>query len=252
MMTKSIKLTNFFMENRKVALAFSGGTDSSLLLSYGKQANCDIRPYFVKAAFQPEFELDDAKRLCEELGIGLSVIELDIFTCEEVIKNPKNRCYFCKQQIFSNLIERAKKDGYSTIIDGTNASDDSADRPGMLALKELSVLSPLKECGISKDEVRALSRQAGLFTADKPSYACLATRIPTGTKITGIALEAAENSEKRLLELGFSNLRVRVLGNMAKLQVPKEQFDKAIGMNDQIVDALSEYFTDVVLDLKPR
>ena len=177
-------LQEFFTEHPKAALGFSGGVDSSYLLYAGIKAGADIRPYFIKTAFQPEFELEDAKRLCAQLGAELYIIELDALTNPDVVKNPANRCYYCKTGLFGTLQQRAKADGYTVLLDGTNASDDAGDRPGMKALTEMSVLSPLRLCGLSKAQIRELSREAGLFTWDKPAYACLATRVPTGEAIT--------------------------------------------------------------------
>ena len=125
------------------------------------------------------FEYNDAMRLAEQIGARVRVIEVDVLADERVRQNPSNRCYYCKQAIFGNILRAAAEDGYTLILDGTNASDDEGDRPGMKALKELQVRSPLRECGLTKDMIRQLSRQAGLFTWDKPAYACLATRIRT-------------------------------------------------------------------------
>ena len=140
--------------------------------------------YFIKTAFQPAFELEDAKRLCAQLGAELSIIELDALANPDVAKNPANRCYYCKTGLFGALQKRALEDGYTVLLDGTNASDEAGDRPGMQALSELHVLSPLRLCGLTKSQIRELSREAGLFTWDKPAYACLATRIPTRQRIT--------------------------------------------------------------------
>ena len=173
-------LEQFFQENPRCALGFSGGVDSAYLLYAGVKAGADIRPYFIKTAFQPSFELADAQKLAEGLGVEVTVLELDALADPRVAANPADRCYFCKQNLFRTLKERAIADGYPVLLDGTNASDEAGDRPGMRALAELSVRSPLRECGLTKAEIRARSREAGLFTWDKPAYACLATRVPAG------------------------------------------------------------------------
>ena len=164
-----MNLNEFFAEHPKAALAFSGGTDSAFLLYAGKRAGADIRPYFVRSQFQPEFEYQDALRLCRELGAELTVLELDALADPQVTANPANRCYFCKVGLFGTLARRALADGYTVLLDGTNASDDAGDRPGMKALQELQVLSPLRLCGLTKAEIRRQSREAGLFTWDKPA-----------------------------------------------------------------------------------
>ena len=137
-------LSEFFKEHPRAALAFSGGADSSYLLYAARQAGAQVQPYFVKTAFQPQFELHDAQRLCDELGVELMVLYRDVLSHDEVCKNPADRCYHCKRVIFEALLEQAARDGYDVVLDGTNASDDAGDRPGMRALAELCVYSPLR------------------------------------------------------------------------------------------------------------
>lgn len=246
-------LENFFERNRKLALAFSGGTDSAYLLAQGLRRGCDLRPYFVKTVFQPRFELEDARRLCAQLDVGLTVIELDILACERVAANPADRCYHCKNAIFRVLIDRAAADGFPLVIDGTNASDDAADRPGMRALQQLGVVSPLRLCGITKDDVRRRSAALGLFTASKPSYACLSTRVPTGVPVEAEALARVERGEEALRALGFSDLRLRLMdGRGARLQLPEDQMACAVEKWREIRAALGPDFEMITLDLKPR
>lgn len=245
-------LKQFFDENPKVALGFSGGVDSSYLLYAGVHYGAKIRPYYIKTAFQPQFELDDAKRLCAVLGVEMTVIELDILSNTVVAANPSDRCYYCKTELFGALKKRAVEDGYRVLIDGTNASDDAGDRPGMRALTEMEVRSPLRECGITKPEVRRLSKEAGLFTWDKPAYACLATRIPSGKQITAEVLSQVEMAENALFALGFTDFRVRVLEGMARIQVPSGQMAKMIEMREEVCGAVGKYFKGVMLDLAGR
>ena len=179
-----MELKEFFAAHPKIALAFSGGVDSAYLLYAAKQLGAEVRAYYVKTAFQPQFELDDAKRLAEALHADMTVLLVDILSDTRVAANPANRCYFCKKSIFSSILHAVSADGFTTLIDGTNASDDAGDRPGMQALRELKVYSPLRDCGLTKADVRRLSKEAGLFTWNKPAYACLATRIPAETPIT--------------------------------------------------------------------
>ena len=247
-----MKLKEFFEKYPRVALGFSGGVDSAYLLYAGKKYGADIRPYFIKTAFQPEFELRDAHRLTEELGIELTVVEYDILAETQVAQNPPNRCYYCKSALFGALKQQALKDGYEILLDGTNASDDASDRPGIKAIREMRVLSPLRECGLTKDEIRILSREAGLFTWEKPSYACLATRIPTGEPVSGELLKRIERSEDALSALGFSDFRVRVVHNAARIQLSKGQFEQAAQDRERILSALKPYFPAVLLDLETR
>ena len=247
-----MELKVFFEENSKVALAFSGGVDSAYLLYAAVSFGADVKAYYVKTPFQPAFEYEDALRLSRELGAEMVTIHLDVLSDNSIVENPKNRCYFCKNRIFNAILERAKADGYSLIIDGTNASDDAADRPGMVALKELSVRSPLRECGLTKAEIRKLSKEANLFTHDKPAYACLATRIPTGTPITAEKLAITERNEGFLRSLGFTDFRIRFMGTAAKLQITEKELPLLLENREAIWEKLKNDYTDVLLDLEVR
>lgn len=243
----------FFAENRKMALAFSGGVDSAYLLYAARSAGCDVHAYFVKSPFQPRFELEDAQRLARQLDIPLTVAELDILALPQAAENGPRRCYYCKRAIFSRLWELARADGYSLLADGTNASDDQGDRPGMQALAELGVRSPLRECGLDKARIRALSREAGLFTSGKPAYACLATRIPAGTPITPQLLAQTEQGEALLERMGFWDFRLRYFHGAARLQLPAGQLARALECRAELEQSLREMgYGEVLLDLRPR
>lgn len=245
-------LKQFFQENPRCALGFSGGVDSAYLLYAGVKAGADIRPYFIKTAFQPAFELADAQKLAEGLGVEVTVLELDALADPQVAANPEDRCYYCKQNLFRTLKDRAIADGYPVLLDGTNASDEAGDRPGMRALAELSVRSPLRECGLTKAEIRACSREAGLFTWDKPAYACLATRVPAGETITADILARVEGAEDALFRLGYTDFRVRVFHGATRLQLPRGQMERAVREAEELRQALKPYFTPILLDLEGR
>ena len=256
-----MNLEDFFNQHRRVAIAFSGGLDSAYLLYAAKQYAEEVRADYVNSAFQPAFEFEDAKRLADELNIKLCVIPINVLENKKVVENPANRCYYCKQVIFSKIIEQAAADGFTELLDGTNASDDSADRPGMKALQELKVMSPLRECGLTKSQIRQLSKEAGLFTWNKPSYACLATRLQTGSKITNERLEVTEKAEDYLMELGFKNFRVRMLNNptdpfnslpFAKLEISEKDLPLFLENHDKILARLKENYNKVLLDLEMR
>ena len=255
-----MNLEDFFNQHRRVAIAFSGGVDSAYLLYAAKKYAEELCAYYVKSAFQPAFEFEDAKRLTNELGIKLCVISINVLENKKVIENPPDRCYYCKQVIFSKIIEHASIDGFSELLDGTNASDDSGDRPGMKALKELKVLSPLRECELTKTQIRQLSKEAGLFTWNKPSYACLATRLPVGSKITNERLEVTEKTEDYMMSLGFNNFRVRMLeppasltaAPIAKLELTKEQLPLLLQKHEEILSELKKDYSKVFLDLETR
>ena len=245
-------LQEFFTEHPKAALGFSGGVDSSYLLWAAVNAGADIAPYYIQTAFQPAFELEDAQRLCAQIGVKLNVIRLDALADPRVAANPSNRCYYCKVGLFGALRARAKADGYDLLLDGTNASDDAGDRPGMKALREMEVRSPLRECGLTKAMIRQESRKAGLFTWDKPAYACLATRVPTGRTITSELLRRVEGAETALFALGFTDFRVRLYDEAARLQLPEGQLAKAVEQRQTIRQALAPWFDVVLLDTQTR
>ena len=245
-------LEAFFHTLPRAAVAFSGGTDSALLLWAAKRYGCPVRAYYGKTAFQPRFEYEDALRLTRELGVPMTVVELDVLSLPQAAANGPERCYFCKQALFTRLWEAARRDGYSVLLDGTNASDDAGDRPGMRALEELEVRSPLRECGLTKAQVRRLSREAGLFTWDKPAYACLATRVPTGTPITREDLERVERGEDALRALGLRDFRLRLFHGAARIQVTREQLPLGLERREPLLAALRPDFSDILLDLSPR
>lgn len=247
-----MELERFFAENPCAAVAFSGGADSAYLLYAAVKAGANVKAYYVKTAFQPQFELEDAKKLAGELGTPMQVLPLDIL-CDQAVKaNPPDRCYHCKKRIFSAIRAAAAQDGFSVLLDGTNASDNAGDRPGIRALKELSVRSPLREAGLTKAEIRRLSKEAGLFTHDKPAYACLATRIPTGETITAEKLRRTEWAETYLAGLGLRDFRVRAMGNTAKLQVRASDLNLVVTHREQIAAELGKAYEGVLLDLEVR
>lgn len=245
-------LQQFFQNHPKVALAFSGGVDSAYLLYAAVNSGAEVNAYYVKSPFQPHFEYEDAQRLAKELGAEMQTIELDLLCDPEIAANPSNRCYFCKRRIFTAIADAARADGFQVIIDGTNASDDASDRPGMQALRELQVLSPLRMCGLTKDEIRTRSKVAGLFTHDKPAYACLATRIPTGTSITLEMLQRTEHSEEFLKDLGFVDFRIRLMGDSARIQIPEDQIPLLLHNREAILTELKQYYSAALLDLEVR
>ena len=191
-------------------------------------------------------------RLAKELGAPLKVLNLSILQVPRVCENPADRCYYCKTAIFTAITRAAAEDGFTVILDGTNASDDVVSRPGVKALRELSVLSPLQECGLTKDMIRAASREAGLFTWDKPAYACLATRTKTGEEITAEKLKKVEASETFLHGLGFADFRVRTDNGNAKIQLRERDFPLLLEHRRKILEELSGYYNSVVLDLEVR
>lgn len=247
-----MELNAFFEQNPSGALAFSGGVDSSLLVWAAAKYGQGWHAYYVHSAFQPAFELEDARRIAEQCGMPLTIIKGDILQYPEVTANPADRCYYCKRRIFSAILRQTAEDGYKLVIDGTNASDDADDRPGMRALRELEVRSPLRECGLTKSDVRTMCREAGLFVWNKPSYACLATRIPSGTPITEEALRKVERGEDLLASMGFRDFRIRLREGAAVIQVTESQQDEAWKRRKELLSRLTPIFPLVSLDLADR
>lgn len=245
-------LQEFFTHYPAVALAFSGGADSAYLLYAAKHCGARVHAYFVHTPLQPRFELLDAVAVARSLAVPLTVLPLDVLSDRAVAQNQADRCYYCKMRIFSAVSQAARRDGFSLLMDGTNASDRTSDRPGMRALQELAVASPLRLAGLTKSDVRRLSREAGLFTWDKPAYACLATRIPTGVPLTADALRAAELAEGEMTALGFSDFRVRQLAGAARIQVRAEQLPQLLAQREAILQRLRPLFQAVLLDLEVR
>jgi len=245
-------IQEYFRRDPIVAVAFSGGVDSAWLLHEALQYAQRTRAYFVRTPFQPAFELADARATAEQLGAELTVIDFDILTLPEVTANPHDRCYHCKKALFTLIAARAMADGFPLVADGSNASDDAGDRPGMVALRELGVVSPLRQCGITKADIRSMSRQAGIPLWDKPSYACLATRVPTGTAITLPDLHRVERGEQLLMDAGFTDFRLRLRGSRGLLQVRREEMARARVQLPALASLLAEDFEDILLDDTPR
>lgn len=245
-------LQEYFNANPKGALALSGGVDSAYLLHCAQAAGAQVQPYFAETQFQPAFERRDAAQLCSGLGLPLKVLALDVLSDAQVRRNPPERCYYCKRKIFSAIAAAAAQDGYRLLWDGTNASDAVMDRPGMRALQELQVQSPLRLCGLTKAQIRAGAKAAGLLVWDKPAYACLATRVQPGMRITAENLARIERAEQALFTLGFRDFRVRQRGDTALLQLPQAQLPRALEQRKVLLQALRAEFSAAVLDLEAR
>lgn len=247
-----MNIEEFFFKHPKTAIAYSGGVDSSYLLYAAKKYGKEVKAYYVRTSFQPDFEYEDAKRIAECIGADMATIEIDILSDERIRDNPEDRCYYCKQKIMGSIKKEAEKDGYPVIVEGTNASDDISDRPGMKAIKELGIVSPLLECSMTKNDICELSKEAGLQTWNKPSYSCLATRITTGDSITENKLNIVEDSENKLRNIGFSDFRVRLRDGGAVMELREEDIEKAFRNRDKILEIMSKELKFVSVDLKPR
>jgi len=245
-------IDSFFKQHNNAAVAFSGGVDSAVLLFFAKRYARNVKAYYVKSQFQPAFEYEDALKIAEILEIDLEVIEVDVLSNSEIVKNPENRCYYCKKRIFGAIINAAARDGIETVVDGTNATDDVNDRPGFKALKELGVISPLRDCGYTKKEIRKIAKDNKMPVFDKPSYACLATRIPTDTQITSELLEKTEKAENLLMNEGFRNFRIRYAEGDARLELGRKETELFNKNKEKVISLLTAYYGSVYLDSKER
>ncbi|MBC7195407.1 MAG: ATP-dependent sacrificial sulfur transferase LarE, partial [Caldisericia bacterium] len=205
----------------------------------------------VKTQFQKSSEIEFAKKFTDELKVKSFIIEIDILKDEIITKNPIDRCYYCKQKIFSEILNFAKNMGFENVIEGSNLSDLEDYRPGMKALKELKIKSPLLELGFTKEEIRALSKELNLPTFDKMPESCLATRIPYGNKIEKIALERIEEGEEFIKNLGFKLVRLRDANGVAKIEVLNEEIEKLIFYREKIIEKLKNLgYNSVLIDLE--
>ena len=251
---KQRQLKDYLKELGSLCVAFSGGVDSTFLLAAAHEVLGDkVLAVTVRASMNPEWEFAEARRLAETIGVRLVILEADAFAIAEFRENRKDRCYYCKRGIFESIGEVAAKNGIAHVADGSNADDESDFRPGNRATKELGVVSPLKQAGLTKDDIRHLSKEMGLPTWDKPSFACLASRIPYGTPITEEKLRMIEGAEEHLLNLGFKQFRVRHHGEIARIEVLPSERQRLFsnGLIDGIVSRFKEIgFAYVTLDLE--
>lgn len=253
--TKLEKLKDILRGLGSALLAYSGGVDSTLLLkvaldTLGKEK---VLAVIAQSETYPTAEKQEAIKLGEMLGAKTLVMETRELDNESFRRNPQDRCYYCKSELFSRLKQIAGKSGLSQVIDGSNVDDLLDFRPGAKAKAELGVKSPLQEAGFTKQEVRDLSHSLSLPTWDKPSYACLASRIPYGTRIEVNILNNLDEAEKFLRTLGFKQLRVRHHGNLARIELEEKDIPKVLG--DGLMDKINKKFSAlgyiyVTIDLK--
>lgn len=216
---KKQRLIEYLQDKGSIAVAFSGGVDSTLL---AKVAIDTLGPKAIlitlRSPVVPDFELVDANGFCQNEGGNQIIVDCDVMSIPGFRENPKDRCYICKKALFNRIVEVANEHGISTVVDGSNVDDIGDYRPGMKALSELGIESPLKECGLIKADIREWSKELGLPTWSKPSYACLASRFPYGTEITEEGLRRVEKAEAFLMAKGYDEVRVRVNGDTARIE----------------------------------
>lgn len=233
-----------------LCVAFSGGVDSSLLVKLACGAGIPVHAVTFDSTLQPAADAPQAAKQAASYGVKHVLLRCDPLSDEVVRMNRKERCYRCKYALFARLREYAAEQGFAAVIDGTNADDLSEYRPGLRALRELSIVSPLAELGITKAMVREFAAEIGLDVAKKPSSPCLATRFPYDTLLTEQELSRAGKAEELLRGFGFLTVRARVHGELLRIEVPLEQLAQAVQCAGELVPAMRALgFSQVTLDL---
>ena len=236
-------------------VAFSGGVDSSLILKLAVQAAAKIghKVYgiMVHTMLHPMGEVEDARVTAEQIGAEFRVLEIDELQGADILDNPVDRCYRCKKYLFHNLIEEGKKLGVSAMMEGTNEDDLHVYRPGLRAIRELGIHSPLAEAGMTKAEVRKLAEELGISVSNKPSMPCLATRFPYGTRISYEAMQKVDEGEAFVRSLGFYNVRLRIHNDVVRIEVDVNEIPRLLEYREQIVAKLKKLGYDyITVDLE--
>jgi uncharacterized protein len=252
---KFTRLKEMLLSMGKVLVAYSGGVDSTLLLRVAKESLGVERVLAVTALspLYPDRELAGAKKMAQEMGVKHILIESNELEIEGFSKNPSNRCYFCKKELFEEMRNLARKEAICYVVEGSTLDDEKDHRPGRRAIQELGIRSPLQEARFTKEDVRGLSRTLGLPTWDKPSFACLASRFPYGEEITLEGLRMVDEAEDFLFSLGFKQVRVRHYQSLARIEVYPEEMNRLMNgsLREEVVNRLKKIgYRYVTLDLQ--
>lgn len=238
-----------------IGIAFSGGVDSSLLLvmawEQAKITKKKIYAFTMDTVLHPRGDLEAARKVIQRTGAIHVILKVDELTVPEIRENPVDRCYLCKRELYSRMVSYARQNGISTILEGSNEDDMHVYRPGIRAVKELGILSPLAECNITKEEVRFLAKKYKIQVAERPSSPCLATRLPYGQSIDLELLRRIDEAETMLRSNGYKNVRVRVHGNIMRLEIDPGDLKRVIEERETLISQLKKYgFGYLTLDLE--
>lgn len=249
---KYLELKKYLSSLNSVAVAYSSGVDSTFLLKTAVDtlSRDNVLALTAKSHSFPKRELDESIQFCKSENIRQIVFESEELSIDGFSNNPPDRCYICKKELFLKIKGIARENNINAVVEGSNADDINDYRPGMRAVAELEILSPLKKVGLTKNEIRALSKQLGLKTWNKQSFACLSSRFVYGEKITVQKLDMIDKSEQLLLDLGFKQVRVRIHNDVARIEVLPNEIERVMQFKDTIYSKFKEYgFRYVTLDL---
>lgn len=248
------ELQQYIKSLNSVAIAYSGGVDSTFLLRVAYDVlGCNVIAVTARSLSFPKRELEEAKKFAAELGVEHIIVDSEELDIKGFSKNPTNRCYLCKHELFTKIIEIAKQKNIENIIEGSNSDDNGDYRPGLIAVSELGIKSPLREVGFTKNEIREISKEFNLPTWNKQSFACLSSRFPYGENITPEKLIMIDKAEQFLLDQGFYQVRVRVHGNLARIETDEKSLNALLNkqIREKIYDKFKEIgFSYISLDLK--
>ncbi len=237
-------LLDYLRSFHRAAVAYSGGVDSTVLLYAAKQAlGDDVLAVTADSHLFPAKELEETRQFCKELGVEQVICRIEELKIEGFKENPPNRCYLCKMHLFRTFLETAAEHGITVVAEGSNVDDTGDYRPGMKAIAELGIKSPLRECGFTKSDIRSVAKAVGLAVWDKPSYACLASRFAYGETISEKGLDMVDRAEQLLRELGFRQSRVRIHGSIARIEIMPKEFPRLL--EEQCRTRISEDFKKI-------